>query len=343
MPTVTDVLETVFKPPDIGSLVGAFQAAANAALSYNASQLAMIDTAKLSETQLLILAAALEAVTLRMLRLGALAAAAGIGVRQFALDQQDLFEAAVVLRNRGMEPMIQKLKDFASQLQETTAVDDEAVVGLGGLLAQFGIAADQIIPAVRAIVDANQAGKGSFDQLGEAFGKALLPGGRGAFALRKLGIEFKATGDRIADTNTLIKDFQRLAQGAAEARLDTPLGQFDQLKEALANLASAFGAVFGPALVTTMRVITKDIAALAKFLEHFSGFGALFGPPPKAGGIGTPGSAAIQADESLDYQKQTAANTKGLLDAIVKQVIGGSGTIAREAANTLAIRRALGG
>jgi hypothetical protein len=339
--TITDSLETLFTPPDLGGMITGLAAAAG-----GLTEMATAEGAAAASTG--VLAASLAELTTEAGLFAAAAVVVGAGLNQFIDDERELFNAAVTLRNRGMEPMFQTLSDYATALRQTTAVDDEAVVGLGALISQFGVASNQIVPAVRAIVDANQAGKGSFDQLGEAFGKALLPGGRGAFALRRLGIEFKATGDRIKDTNTLIQDFKNLAEGAAEARLGTVGGRVDDLKEAIADLNQAIGSLFGPAAQLFLRYITYEVGVLKTEIESLRKlfsfeFPGLFPSGTPAAGVGKPGSASIRADESLDYQRQTAKNTKGLLDAIVGQVIGGPGTIAREAANTLAIRRSLGG
>jgi len=274
----------------------------------------------------------------------ALTALIGKGFKQFGTDTEDVFKAAVILRNRGMEPMIKTLQELGKELQRNTAIDDEAVVGLGGLLAQFGVSATQIPAAVKAIVDANQAGKGSLDELGRAFGRALQGGGRGAFLLRRIGIEFKQTGDRVADTNTLIKDFNSLFGGAAASRRNTPQGAFEAFQEAFANFMSAIGRIAAPAIVVFLNELTNLLNFLTTQLERFAAYLERIGvlaPLNPAAGVG--GGRALAGDETLSELQDINRNTKQMLDAIVKQVIGGPGTIAREAGNTLAIRRALSG
>ena len=274
----------------------------------------------------------------------AVAAIVSKGFKQFGADTEDIFRAAVVLRNRGMEPMIKTLQDLGKELQKTTAIDDEAVVGLGGLLAQFGVASGQIPAAVKAIVDANQAGKGSLDELGRAFGRAVLGGGRGAAMLRRIGIDFKNTGDRVADTNTLIKDFNQLFGGAAAARRNTPQGAFETFQEAFANFMSAIGRIAAPAVVVFLNSLTDLLNFLTAKLEEFAAYLERIGvlaPLNPAAGVG--GGGALAGDETLGELQAINKNTKQMLDAIVRQVIGGPGSIAREAGNTLAIRRALSG
>lgn len=344
MPGVTDVLETIFTAPNIDTFIGGFAQAAAAIETFATAQTAAA-TATASATAAI---AAEEAeVSGLAIGIGILVGAlafVGLATKQFAQDTEDIFRAAVILRNRGMEPMIKTLQDLGTELQKTTAIDDEAVVGLGGLLAQFGVGATQIPAAVKAIVDANQAGKGSLDELGRAFGRAVLGGGRGAAMLRRIGIDFKNTGDRVADTNTLIKDFNQLFGGAAAARRDTPQGAFEAFQQALANFLSAVGRIASPALVVVLNQLTYLLNYLTMLAERFANFLVQIGvlaPLNPAAGVG--GGGALAGDETLGELQGINRNTKQIADQMIKQVIGGPGTIAREAGNTLAIRRALSG
>jgi hypothetical protein len=341
---VSDVLETLFTAPNIDTFIGGFAQAARAIDTFAAAQATAAVATQSATVAIATEEAAVSGLSVTLGVVIGLLTVIGLATKQYAQDTEDIFRAAVILRNRGMEPMIKTLQDLGKELQRTTAIDDEAVVGLGGLLAQFGVGATQIPAAVKAIVDANQAGKGSLDELGRAFGRAVLGGGRGAAMLRRIGIDFKNTGDRVADTNTLIKDFNQLFGGAAAARRDTPQGAFETFQEAFANFMSAIGRIAAPAVVVFLNSLTDLLNFLTAKLEEFAAYLERIGvlaPLNPAAGVG--GGGALAGDETLGELQAINKNTKQMLDAIVRQVIGGPGSVAREAGNTLAIRRALSG
>jgi hypothetical protein len=107
---------------------------------------------------------------------------------------------------------------------------------------------------------------------------------------------------------------------------------------------SAIGRIAAPAIVVFLNELTNLLNFLTTQLERFAAYLERIGvlaPLNPAAGVG--GGRALAGDETLSELQDINRNTKQMLDAIVKQVIGGPGTIAREAGNTLAIRRALSG
>jgi hypothetical protein len=103
---------------------------------------------------------------------------ATLAVKTFADDEQQIFRTTVVLKNLGNSFPIERAQAFASQIQKTIAVDDEAVVGLIGLEKRFGVLDNQIEPLTRSILDFSKATGTDLTEAGSIVG----PGAPGADA-----------------------------------------------------------------------------------------------------------------------------------------------------------------
>lgn len=276
----------------------------------------------------------------------AFTAVLGRAAAVFAEDEQAIFRTTVVLRNLKSSLPIAELQRFAQELQRTTAIDDEAVVAVGGLLARFGVAGDQIPRTLRSIVDASEATGLSLEQVGEAVGRSLLGQTRG---LRELGIQFTATGNRARDLNRIREELDRRFGGAAEARRDTLSGSLQALTESVNNLLSAIGERLAPAIITiadALKGVTDFVTARADAFESafFSQIPTgqltrkIFGRQGNAAErIGKGGGAPATEGTLQEVAENTKKSSTGI-DALLKS---GGGPLARGALNFRGLNAAL--
>lgn len=317
------------------------------AAARGAGVLAAAEAALTASTE--VLAGALSLVGGRLAIIGAIIAsvtgAVGFGVKAFSDANDVVLRAAIVLRNMGSSFPIEKLQEFASELQRLTGIDDEAIIAAGALLARFRVAGDLIPEALKAITDAAASTNQSVEEIAQLFGRGLLP--NGARALRQLGIQFTATGDRVKDTKRLIELFNQINIGTASARGASPFGVFQRLLRSVGELFEAIGRIAGPGIVftanqfiATIDFMTKKLTDLADILARY---GLAFPATPKTPGGIVPGSAAaLGLDDALSENTNAVkANTKAQ-EGIIRQAFGGPGTIGKAAGNIRALRSALG-
>lgn len=349
MATVTDTLETVFVLKGAEQLIRNFDD-----LGRKSRELAQEKGRLLNRTEQLGLAFdeltggpipfAAAAIT-------ALGAALSRAAAIFAEDEQAIFRTTVVLRNMGSSLPIEELRQFSSELQRNIAVDDEAVVAVGGLLARFGVAGTEIPETLRTIVDASEATGLSLDQVGQAVGRGIQGQTRG---LRALGIQYRATGDELQDLIAIRTELERRFGGAGEARRDTLAGAFTALAESFNNLFSAFGERLAPLMITVANRMVVLIDFLTANVEHLIRLFAFMtggpaavilaeqaiqesrgrNPAARIGGANGPQPA------TEGTQQEIAENTRQIAGSLGRFLVGG-GAAARGALNVRGLNAAL--
>lgn len=340
MATVTDTLLTSIKLTGIPTYVAEMGAASLATAGFAAAEGAATVATGTLATAVGVLDAVLApivALIAPLLTVAAVLGTAGKALHTFSEDQQAIFQTSIILKNLGSSLPIAELQEFGQELQKTVAIDDEAVVSLGGLLARFGATGAQIKSTIPAIVDAAAATGQSLEGIGETVGRALLGNTRG---LKQLGIEFKATGNRARDLLTIQTELNKRFGGAGAAQRNTVQGAFTALSEATANFFSAVGKFLAPVIVPLLnkltaflQFLTEKIEALAARFPNF--FGATNNATTAAGiGGGDPKQTALLED--------IAENTSKQADALIKAVLGGPGAIARGAASARDFKIAFG-
>lgn len=335
MPTVTDTLETVFVLHGIEGGIRDFGRLAKGieGLDQQAQQF-------LSSTERLGAALGISggvgagqglalAVQAAVAAFAALAAVLVSSLQAFSDDEQAIFRATIVLNNLKSSLPIAELQEFANELQRTVAIDDEAVVALGGLLAQFGLTGDQIRQAIPAIVDAAKGTGRAIDEIGHAIGRAIQTGR--TQGLVGLVSHFKATGDQARDLQTILDQLNLRFQGAGQAERGTLAGTVVAFNEAVSNLKSTIGEIAAPGLISFL----DDLGGAIQFLsDHFreflalvsgiTGIPALLGlalTPPGQNPAAQIGNAREPASE--DTQEEIARNTKKAADAVTRLILGG--------------------
>lgn len=350
MSVVSDLLETVLK------LTGGPQYAQgldSAAKKLDNLAKAEVAQEKAAATQARAMQGGLT--SLAMSAAGSLAAA--FAIREFvqaAEAQEDAtFRTTVLLRNLGNSYPIERAQAFAEGLAQSTSASRAQIVGLIGLEKQFGVADNQVEGLSKTLLDFAKGNAKGLDL--ESVSNAALKAINGnPMLLKRMGIQFKDTGDKARNTIELMTTLNNLFGGAAEAARNTLSGAMDHLAASWQNFASS--------VTGFIPVINLLASALDKVAGHPSlstgaagaalgfGIGRFFGPQGAligtaiggiggaiAGALAPHGNAAANIGNGKDKLAtestlaQIEANTAKTAEAFVKGVLGGPGTIARGA------------
>jgi len=147
---------------------------------------------------------------------------------------------------------IDSIRALASELQSLTGTDDDLLAAAAATLARFdltGTAIKGLLPLVNdfAILTGRDVVEAS-----EAIGKAFMGNAR---ALKELGINFVATGDRATDLETIMAALESKAGGTGEAFGATAAGGLARAQQAFGDLQEEIGGTLVPALTAMLRVV----------------------------------------------------------------------------------------
>lgn len=310
---------------------------------------------------------------------GAAGIAAGIGlikksVSAFGEAEQSIFRSTIVLRNLGNSYPIEKAQAFATALQATTAADDEALVGVIATLKSFGALDRQLEPLTKTVLDTSEALGIDLNEAARAVGLGAIGSTRG---LRQLRIHMTDTGNAAKNLDIEQRKLDALYGGTAAARINTYRGAIDRLGKAFDNVFETAGDGAN-VLITAINKLSDALNALSqnKILSTAlvgGGAGALIGGglgllggTPFSAGAGALGGGLIgsliggligllpghkNAAEAIGGGKARAATEATLqkiadntaqLSPFIRQVIGGTGEVARGAFTLRDARMAFG-
>jgi hypothetical protein len=164
------------------------------------------------------------------------------------------------------EQASQDILNFASQLQATTTIADDAAIGLVALSRNFARSNEEAVKLTQAAVELSAATGIGLEQAVEGLGKTLS-GQAGKLAqtvpaLRGLSEEALKSG---AALDAVIGRFG----GSAAAQVNTFQGAFLQLKNTFGDLQESIGNVIvkSPGLVAAFKFISKFIQDLTSSLN----------------------------------------------------------------------------
>ncbi len=142
--------------------------------------------------------------------------------------------------------------DLNTSIMNLTGTDDDALAAAEGMLARFDLTGTQIQQLIPLVNDyAILMGKDVVDA-SSSIGKALLGNAR---ALKDMGINFKATGDRGKDLATIMELLQEKAGGAGKAFGAGTAGQLAIANQNFENLKESVGEALVPALQGLVAVV----------------------------------------------------------------------------------------
>jgi hypothetical protein len=196
---------------------------------------------------------------------------------------------------------ITALRALNSELQRKTRFDDDATAAAQATLAQYDLTGKQIAELTPLLQDmASVMGTDVTDAAG-SLGRAFLGNAR---ALKAVGIDFKATGDRAKDFDTIMGALTTKVGGFAESEGKTAAGQLAIMNNAVGDLQESVGEALVPALTQMVDVITP---AVRYFTE--------LPTPVRTTAIAVTalgGAALLAAPRVLALQAALAANGKSL-------------------------------
>lgn len=209
-------------------------------------------------------------------------AAAGAVVVKFAADSLKAYQDSQVALARlsvAVGGATDAYEEQAAAIQRLTGFQDEEVMAAQAVLAQFKLTEAQIRGLIPLVADYARATGTDMETAAKNLGLALLGNTR---ALKAVGIDFQATGNKARDLATIMALLEDRVGGAAEAFAGTTAGklalaaaQFDELKETVgqlisqallpvigvvSNVLSGFNMLPGPVKTVVVAVIGLNVA-----------------------------------------------------------------------------------
>jgi hypothetical protein len=220
--------------------------------------------------------AALESVGLSLGGVAAAAAAAAAllagfvhvmseGIAKASEEEQAQMKLAFALASVGAggKQAREDMFAFVESLETSTTVADTTIYKISSLLAVLGrLSGESLKRATRAVLDFSYATGKDAETAAFAFAKAAQGN---MTALQRLGLRVTATGDRVADFNSLLKKVEGNMTGAAGIALKTYQGAIDSVGIRWERLLKTLGRA-----VTENQAVRDAIFAFARLLESLT-------------------------------------------------------------------------
>lgn len=173
---------------------------------------------------------------------------------------------------------IDALRDFNAEMARKTRFDDDAFASGQAVLAQFGLNENQLRDLSPLLADYAAKTGQDLPTAAGLIGRAMMGNGR---ALKALGINFKATGDKAKDLTTIQGLLAAKVGGFASKDAKTAQGQLEILKNRFGEVKESIGASLLPILTTLMSVFADKVMPIietvaGKFGQVRDALGFLF-------------------------------------------------------------------
>lgn len=232
-------------------------------------------------------------------------------------DQQVKAEQAVqqaILSTGGAaNRTLEDLKGLASGLQGVTTFGDEDILrNVTAPLLTFTKVQDEVFDRAQAnVLDMATLLKMDLRSASILVGKALNDPVKGVSALSRSGVQFSEdqkkvikalveTGDIAAAQTLILKELETQFQGQAAAAASTPLGQFEQIKNAIGDIKEELGGQVAPFLGPLLDKVKEGVQwfgqlspEVKKNIVVFGGLAAAVGPVLGVLGLATMGITSI--------------------------------------------------
>lgn len=212
---------------------------------------------------------------------GYLAGGAFIGALQdvsqaYIEQERALNKMATAMKNQGdySKAALNDMEAYASQIQETSTVADEAAMSAMANLKSYGMLNDEVKRAIQVAVDFASAKKEegmTVVAASEILGKAYIGQTE---RLKKYVGEIDETKSAAEKFNIVMERLRSMFGGAAQAELDTYEGKitqvknaFGDMKEDLGKLALAFGTAFLPQIKGVIEELKKATEGMLMFFD----------------------------------------------------------------------------
>jgi phage-related protein len=177
----------------------------------------------------------------------------------------------------------QELQDYATQLQNITAFDDEAIQGAESLLLTFtNVKGDIFKDATATILDMSQAMGQDLKSSSIQLGKALQDPIAGVGTLSRVGVQFSdsqkemiktlvESGDIMGAQKIILAELDKQFGGSAEAFANTYAGKMQQFNNTMGNVKETIGSALLPIMTDFMTdVIVPMLPAVQAMADRFS-------------------------------------------------------------------------
>ncbi len=209
-----------------------------------------------------------------------------------AEKSQIMLEQAYSRFPKMADVTITAMRAMNTELMNLTGADDDALAGAEALLARFDLTGQQIMQLMPLINDYAIATGQDMTAATSTIGKAMLGNAK---ALKSLGINYKATGDRATDYANIMAILEEKVGGVGKAFGESTAGQLEIANQNFENLKEEVGAGLVPALkllVDMMRPLVAFLTGLPRPLQQAGFFIAALGV---AAMIATPRLIALKA------------------------------------------------
>lgn len=156
-------------------------------------------------------------------------------------------EFAVKKLGKEGDAAVSTLKKLATQLSAAnkySIFDNDDIIKVEAMLSALGLTSKEITKLLPGLIDAASI-TGDLAGTADMFANAI--NGRLSPELKKLGINFDATGDQVSNYNNLVKESTVLT-GAAGAALETAAGQAQMMEVRIGDLEESVGEKLTPVL-----------------------------------------------------------------------------------------------
>jgi len=238
---------------------------------------------------------------------------------------------------------ISAMRDLNSAIQAKTGTDDDELAAAEAKLAMYNLTGEQIkqlIPIVNDYAVAN--GIGVTEAAGKV-GKAMMGNAK---ALKDIGVNFKATGDRAKDFDTIYSALEGKVGGAGDAFGASTAGQLKILSASFGELQEQVGAQLVPALQSLVAIATPVLGAFSKLPDPLKSVAVGVGVLAAAVLILGPRLLTLKAGlEGAGAAGATASKGMGLASkalVVYSLAVAGSSMLVKDASlNTEGLSKAL--
>ena len=177
-----------------------------------------------------------------------------------------------------------ELNKMADSLSSVTRFTDEAIIGAESMLLTFTSIGQDVFPqATETVLDMSQALGQDLQSSAIQLGKALNDPIQGVSALRRVGVQFTdsqekmikklvESGDLLGAQTMILNELNKEFGGSAKAAGETFAGQMDILKNKISNLKEGIGQALMPALSRLGDMFTNVLSdpRVLDFIGKFS-------------------------------------------------------------------------
>jgi hypothetical protein len=246
-------------------------------------------------------------------------------LKAFTESEDQIGRIAISLRNMGNTFPIGEVQEFADHLSLLTGVDNEAIASLAAMAIQFDLTRKQAEALVPAVLDIATRVGAAPEEVEKAILRFTSTGQtRGLLALYINPKEIK--GD-IHDIDNVISQLRHNSEGTAESFRSILPGEVIALKTAADNFHEAFGRLMGPAEQAWLELRIRFFEGAARLIEMLADYYHL--PTAADLGKGKANPLALKGDPEQTAALKGIEEHTAVLDPLVKQVLGGKGTVAR--------------